>query len=215
MAADKKILVVDDDEVTRIYLENTLHGLGFEASTAENFEAVKTQIKDTRYALVLLDLVFTDYSYSGFDMLEYIHSVCPGCAVVIMTSYPSTHTAVQALRMKASDYLMKPVKQNELLQTIENVLIESDSESDSTTETVADEAATDEPEVTEYPFSLSSKEVDVLQLLYKGYSYTEIAKVMECGVSTAKTYGKRAYKKLGVQSRSEAVYEALQYKLIK
>jgi len=204
LAKQSRILVVDDDELTRIYLENALAAQGYQVTMADNFDAVKAAMQQESYALVLMDLVFVNHSYSGFDILEYIRTVCKHCGIVIMTSYPCTHSAVQALRIKASDYLTKPVKQHELISTVENILNEATGEPD-----------TDEQDSNiSGDRNLSSREMEVLQMLYKGYNYTEIAEVLECSTSTAKTYGKRVYKKLGVRSRSEAVYEALQFKLI-
>jgi DNA-binding NarL/FixJ family response regulator len=55
---------------------------------------------------------------------------------------------------------------------------------------------------------LSRRELDVLTLLAKGYSYTEIAELLRCQVGTIQTYIKRIYKKLNVHSRSEAIFEA-------
>lgn len=201
----RRILVVDDDEVTRLYLEHALVAHGYQVSVAENFDAVKSSMQRENYALVMMDLVFVDCNYSGFDILEYVRSVCTDCGIIIMTSYPCTDSAVQALRIKASDYLTKPVRKAELISTVEKVLqdkvpiIGPDKESAAAIRELA----------------LSSREMEVLQMLFKGYNYTEIAEMLDCGTSTAKTYGKRVYKKLGVQSRSEAVYEALQLKLIR
>ena len=198
-----KVLVVDDDEVTRIYLEHALQAQGYRVSVADSFDAVKSSMQSEAYALVLMDLVFVDCNYSGFDILEYVRSVNDSCGIVIMTSYPCTDSAVQALRIKASDYLTKPVKTTELIATVQKVMKEQ-----------ALTAVSDAGLSAAEELALSSREMEVLQMLFKGYSYTEIAVILDCGTSTAKTYGKRVYKKLGVQSRSEAVYEALHLKLI-
>lgn len=198
----KKILIVDDDEVTRIFLEYALNAHGYPTVVAHDFDAVREIMDRDSYALVLMDLVFVNSTYSGFDIAEYVRSIAPECPVVIMTSYPSTDSAVQALRTNASDYLQKPVHIEDLLACVEKVLT---------------------AEVETKPFDsrlaaklgLSDREQDVLQLLYKGCSYTEIGKALSFSTSTAKTYGKRIYKKLDVQSRGEAVYEAVQLNLIR
>ena len=68
---------------------------------------------------------------------------------------------------------------------------------------------------TEHPdMLLSRRELDVLTLLAKGYSYTEIAELLRCQVGTIQTYIKRIYKKLNVHSRSEAIFEAGQLGLV-
>jgi len=67
-----------------------------------------------------------------------------------------------------------------------------------------------------YPTSerLSEREKEMLLLLAKGFSYSESASFLGCSISTIQTHVKRTYRKLGVNSRSEAVYEALQLGLI-
>lgn len=198
----KKILIVDDDEVTRIFLEYALNAHGYPTVVASDFEATREAMNADSYALVLMDLVFVDSTYTGFDIAAYIRSVSPACPVVIMTSYPSTDSAVQALRTNASDYLKKPVYIEELLACVEKVL------------TVAVETRPFDSGLAAR-LGLTEREQDVLQLLYKGCSYTEIGKALSFSTSTAKTYGKRIYKKLDVQSRGEAVYEAVQLNLIR
>jgi len=56
--------------------------------------------------------------------------------------------------------------------------------------------------------------MEVLAWLHKGYTYSEIANNMNCTLSTAKTYGRRIHRKLGVSSRSEAIHAALNQGLI-
>lgn len=55
---------------------------------------------------------------------------------------------------------------------------------------------------------LSVREVEVLQMFAKGYSYCETAQALNCQLTTIQTHIKRIYKKLNVHSRSEAVFEA-------
>lgn len=62
--------------------------------------------------------------------------------------------------------------------------------------------------------SLSNREQEVLALLFKGYPFAEVAEHLSCTHATAKTHSRRIYKKLGVTSRSGAIYEALSLGLI-
>lgn len=56
-------------------------------------------------------------------------------------------------------------------------------------------------------FYLTERELEVLRLFSKGLSYNETAEILHCKVSTIQTHIKRIYKKLGVHSRAEAVFE--------
>ncbi|MDQ6969192.1 MAG: LuxR C-terminal-related transcriptional regulator [Mariprofundus sp.] len=62
--------------------------------------------------------------------------------------------------------------------------------------------------------ALSCKENEVLNMFAKGYSYNEVAVLLDCKLTTIQTHTKRIYKKLRVHSRSEAVYEARQMDII-
>jgi len=61
---------------------------------------------------------------------------------------------------------------------------------------------------------LTCKENEVLNMFAKGYSYCEVADLLDCKLTTIQTHAKRIYKKLKVHSRSEAIFEARQLGLI-
>ena len=61
---------------------------------------------------------------------------------------------------------------------------------------------------------ITNREKEVLLLLAKGFSYSESSEFLDCSISTIQTHVKRIYNKLGVNSKSEAVYEALQNNII-
>ena len=57
---------------------------------------------------------------------------------------------------------------------------------------------------------LSSREMEVLQLITRGFTADEIARLMQVSSHTARTYVRRIHSKLKVRSRAEAIYEARQ-----
>lgn len=62
--------------------------------------------------------------------------------------------------------------------------------------------------------NLTGKELEILAFFVKGLTYKETAEVLQCKVSTVQTHIKQIYRKLGVHSRAEAVYEAIQMHMI-
>lgn len=194
----QQILVVEDDEITRSTLLAMLEHGGHCGVEAADFEQTKTALRNHTFRLAMIDLVFADHDYCGFDITHYIRAIQPDCAIVIITSSPSTDSAVTALRIKATDYLTKPIRKAALLHTVETVIGPMTA--------AAQQGPDNDP--------LSTREREVLFMLYKGLSYREIADALACSVATAKTYGRRAYCKLGVSTRAEAVYEALQQGLV-
>lgn len=195
----ERILIVDDDEIIRAFLECVLVEHGYQVTSAPDFGAVKNALSRQGYDLILADLVFLEKLYSGLDIVTHTLSVYPACRAIILTSYPSTHTAIASLRLQAADYLIKPVSENSLLGAVRNAL------DDRQRLPLPDGSA----------ISLSAREKETLMYIFKGYNFGEIARNMGCSLSTVKTYSRRIYKKLEVNSRSEAIHEALRQGLIR
>jgi DNA-binding NarL/FixJ family response regulator len=195
------VLVVDDDEIIRAYLECLLVENGYRVLTASGFGEARNALSQQEFGLIIFELVFFEKPYSGLDIVKHITSVYPKCKTIIMTSYPSMHTAIAALRLQVTDYLAKPVSQKDVLSAVRRALCGNDSH-----------MAIDSYENDEMP--LSAREKDVLLHLFQGHAFSEMARLMGCSLSTVKTYSRRIYKKLGVHSRSEAIHEALRQGLI-
>jgi len=198
---DGRILVVDDDEIIRIYLECLLVENGYRVSLASDFDEAKVAMSRQRYGLVISDLVFLEKPYSGMEIVKYAQSVYPKCKAIILTSYPSTHTAITSLRMQVVDYLTKPANQEDILCSVRRALCDN-----------SDQTALSSHENDR--IALSAREKDVLLHMFQGFAFSEIARLMGCSLPTVKTYSQRIYKKLDVHSRSEAIHIALRQGLI-
>ena len=195
------ILVVDDDEIIRIYLECLLVENGYQVSAVSDFDEAKAAMSGQEYALIICDLVFLEQSYSGMDIVKHARSIYPKCKAIILTSYPSTHTAITSLRMQVVDYLTKPASQEDILSAVRLALRGDNS-------CIASGSHEGDGII------LSAREKDVLLHLFQGYAFSEMAALMGCSLSTVQTYSRRIYRKLGVHSRSEATHEALRQGLI-
>ena len=110
------ILLVDDEDTIRLFLEKTLREEGYEALTAatgtEALELTKSELPD----LVLLDLKLPDMS--GLDVLKQIKEEVPEVCVIMLTAFGDIETAVTAMKKGAFDFVSKPVNLEELLITI-------------------------------------------------------------------------------------------------
>jgi two-component system, NtrC family, response regulator AtoC len=110
------ILLVDDEDTIRLFLEKTLREEGYEALTAatgtEALELTRSDLPD----LVLLDLKLPDMS--GLDVLKQIKEEVPEVCVIMLTAFGDIETAVTAMKKGAFDFVSKPVNLEELLLTI-------------------------------------------------------------------------------------------------
>jgi len=118
--AVKRILIIDDDGAHRLMLRESMRDRGYSTlECASGEEGVKTlgeEIAD----LVLLDIKMP--GMGGMEALKNIKSINPVLPVVMMTAYATVETAVEALKVGAADYLIKPLKLDELEEVIGAVI---------------------------------------------------------------------------------------------
>ncbi|NIM19905.1 MAG: response regulator [Candidatus Latescibacteria bacterium] len=114
------ILLVDDQDTIRFFLEKTLVQEGYEALTAktghEAVEIARQHIPD----LVLLDLKLPDMD--GLEVLRKIKAVLPEICVVMITAFGDIETAVEAMKGGAYDFVSKPINLEQLLFVIDKGL---------------------------------------------------------------------------------------------
>lgn len=114
--AIEKVLVVDDELLVRSFLKETLDRKGLDVTCAENGKTAIGLIKDTTYDLVFTDMKMPDIT--GLEVLKKIKEISPSTIVVVITAFGSIENAVEAMRLGAFNYLIKPFSPD----TIEAVL---------------------------------------------------------------------------------------------
>lgn len=111
-----RILVVEDEAVIRSALEKLLKHNGYEVVGADAIDDASS-----RYDLNNFDLIITDLRLPGEPGTELINRA-PDVPVLIMTSYASLRSAVDAMKMGAVDYIAKPFDHDEMLSVVRNIL---------------------------------------------------------------------------------------------
>ncbi len=115
-----KILIVDDEENIRKFLTMQLNEHGYKAAAVENAE------KALKYlAANLVHLVILDYNLpgmSGLEMLRTLRQSGDKTAVIMITAYGELKTAVEAMKLGASDYVTKPFDFDEIALVIEKTI---------------------------------------------------------------------------------------------
>ncbi len=107
MVNEANILVVDDDEAHRQMLRMMLSSWGYNVHEADDGDTAITAVQNTSFDAVLTDVRMN--RMDGIDALRGILEFNPALPVIIMTAYSSVETAVEALRLGAYDYLIKPL----------------------------------------------------------------------------------------------------------
>jgi DNA-binding NtrC family response regulator len=116
----RKILLVEDDDVFLRPLHRTLELAGYDVVPALSAEEALDALK-----VEDVDVVLTDKRLPGMDGVELvrrIHADHADLAVVVMTAYGTIESAVEAMRMGAEDYLVKPFEAAELLLVIRRAI---------------------------------------------------------------------------------------------
>lgn len=126
MSNSGHILIIDDEATLRQTLARILQRAGFEVTTAENGEQGLSFIQTTNFDLVFMDLRMP--GMAGMEALKIIHASQPDLPVVLFTAQPDLSSAVDALRNGAIDYLLKPLKPQDLIERAQSILASQQKE---------------------------------------------------------------------------------------
>ena len=117
----RSILVVDDDRSVRSYLSDFLTSCGYSIECAESGDQAVARLSAGYIpALIVLDIVMP--GINGIEVLESVKKINPSIPVIILSAAGQTKTVVEAMKMGAADFLVKPFEEQELELAIQNVL---------------------------------------------------------------------------------------------
>ncbi len=111
-----RILIIDDDDQLRKSFHKLLLQEGYSIDSAASGEAGITMIRQHPPDLVILDMRLP--GMNGFETFKVIHEIEPKLPVIIMTAYGTTETAIEATKMGAFDYILKPFDIPDMLTVI-------------------------------------------------------------------------------------------------
>jgi len=115
-----EILVVDDDTMILQVMSDLLNAAGYEVqTTATGEDAVKYHM-DKKPALTFLDVKLR--GRSGIDVFREIKAIDPQATIVILTGYPKIEDTVQVIKEGAYNYLTKPIKSEEMLEMVAEIM---------------------------------------------------------------------------------------------
>ena len=114
------ILVVDDDDAHRGMLKTMLGSWGYTVDEATDGDEAVDRVREKAFDAVLTDVRMA--RMDGIHALKGILEYNPALPVVLMTAYSSVETAVEALRLGAYDYLVKPLDFEALKHTLEKAI---------------------------------------------------------------------------------------------
>ncbi len=116
-----KILIIDDEEPIRKSLKKMLKRAGFYCETAYNYSSAKEAVESLNFDLILVDIILPEMN--GLRLVAKLQEEFKIDSVIIfVTGEPNLETALQAIKLGASDYLEKPANRNNLVAAITRAL---------------------------------------------------------------------------------------------
>lgn len=165
--------------------------------------------------VMLVDLGLPDGS--GLELIRATRKQWPRCEVMVVTVFGDESHVLGAIEHGASGYLLKDYPSERIVEEIRNLVDGGSPISPfiarqiltrfSATAFVPLHSGGDRPP----PRMLSNRELEVLRLITKGFNYNEIANLLSVSRQTVLTFVRRIYVKLGVNSQTQAVFEARRY----
>ena len=208
------VAVIDDHERLRAHFEQTIRnatGLALLWS-ADSLEDAYGKI-DRMPDVALVDLGLPDGN--GSQLIEKMQANAD-IKVLVVTIFDDRHSVLKAIHSGADGYLVKESSGTEIVSSIETLMDGGSPISAAAAihlmDMVRKKPARQDPE--EEPVKLTPRETELLQLFAKGLTYREAANTLEISRHTVGDHIKAIYRKLAVHSRSEAVFEAYQNRLI-
>lgn len=214
----KRIIIVEDDARLRNYAIGALSAaadlavVGDAANLADGLPLV-AMTPD----LALLDLGLPDGS--GVQMIEAIRAQVPQCRVLVFTVFEDRASVLGTLKAGADGYILKDTSADLLLAHVRATLAGetpiSARAASHLLSLVRDEPVVEASAATPDAPHLSPRERELLEYLARGLSRKEAARIMNLSPHTVAEYVQGIYRKLQVKSRGEAVFEAIQARLIR
>ncbi len=118
--AEPKILIVDDEANHRLMLRLHLNDAGYRTAEAENGQVALEALARENFDVILLDLKMA--VMDGYTFLARLRQLGNGIPVVVITAFSTVRTAVEAMKLGATEFLTKPVDPTELLGVVRDLL---------------------------------------------------------------------------------------------
>ena len=144
--------MVDDEPVARQSLTDILKLEGFAVTSAPNGQAAVEYVRTHSVDVMIVDLRMP--GMDGLEVVQVLNQLSPETEVILLTAFGSTETAIQALRLRIHDYLLKPSSPAQIISSVKKALTHRaakiqlrDSDADNVDESIEVVTLTDGTEI--------------------------------------------------------------------
>lgn len=208
-----RIILVEDDPAMR---QSLLDSIGSE----DDFEVVAACATYAEGAAAIssvqADVLITDLKLPdghGFALIQMARKLLPEMEIMVISVLGDEQSVVTAIASGASGFLLKDSRPLDIAHAIRQLVAGNSPISTSVARFIIQVVQkSEQAEVVES--LLTKREMDILWGIAKGFTYKDVAEKLDVSSNTVPTHIKNIYRKLEVNSRGEAVFEAIQRGLI-
>lgn len=210
------VVLVEDNPPTRDHLAETLaacDGIRLLASTG-TLQAARDACERFLPTVLVTDLQLPDGH--GADLIREVRNRYPATEIMVISVLGDENSVVTAIRAGASGYILKDSEAVDIVEAVHDLIEGRSPISASIARYIIRRVQDGSFSEDRKPAPLlTPRETDILWGIAKGFTYNDIADRLGLSRQTVPSYIKNIYRKLEVNSRSEAVFEAIERKLIR
>jgi DNA-binding NarL/FixJ family response regulator len=207
-----KIFLVDDHPLVREWLTNLIHQQPDLVVCGESEDAPHAlqDISTAKPDVTIVDISLKQSS--GIELIKNIKRLHPSIAIIVLSMHDERLYAERALRAGARGYIMKSETAKKVVAVIRQVLAGKIYISESLTELFAEKFLDGRLLTGDSPVEqLSDRELEVFQLLGKGYETHKVAEMMNVSMKTVQTHCAHIKEKLKLTNAAELLREAVRW----
>ena len=189
-----QVFIVDDDQAVRDALQMLLRSVKMESQAYASGQEFLSALEENARGCVVLDIRMP--GMSGMDVQKEISRRGTGLAVVFLTGHGDIPMAVEAIQVGAFDFVQKPFRDEDLLNTIRNALDRSES---------IHEKREQVDEIRKRLALLTPRETEVLEKVVTGKPNKVIASDLELSTRTVEIHRSRVMEKMEADSLAHLV----------
>lgn len=217
-----KLAIVDDKQANRNSLRDKMNfeeefEVLFTASNGQDFLEKLKANKDNLPEVVLMDIDMP--IMNGIETVSHAHQTYPEIKFLMFTVFDDDDKVFEAIKSGAIGYLLKDEKVEIIIQSIKQIIEYGGSPMSPSIARKAlkllmnsSSSNKEETEEIEHDYSLSKRELEILQGLVDGYDYKDLAEKLFISPHTVRTHINKIYQKLHVNNKTQAIKIALKRK---
>jgi len=196
-------LVADDHSVVRQGVSLIIKELFLNATIykAGNFKDTFSILREEKIDMLILDVNFPDVN--SINIISEIKAIRPDIKILILSAYDENIYAMRYLNAGASGYLNKETSEDEMKEAINTMISTGKYITQNIKDRILDSYISKKP--TNPLDLLSNREIEVAQLLIKGYGNLEILELLNIKKTTVSTYKNRIFEKLEIDNLADLI----------